>query len=180
MDHSSLSIIDTRKNKFFLEWANTTFSGYFPSFASFIMTKTKPFKEIESEIIDTFSFLEDWATRYEHIIDLGKSLDNFPNSLKTPSNKIEGCQSQVWVYSEVKEGLLYFTATSDSTIVKGLIALLLSAYSSRTPEEILTNPPNFLEKIELSSHLSPTRSNGLAALVAHIQTTASDALLTQK
>jgi len=144
------------------------------------MTETKPFKEIESEIIETFSFLGDWATRYEHIIDLGKSLDQFPNSLKTPTNKIEGCQSQVWVHSEIKNGLLHFKATSDSTIVKGLIALLLSVYSSRSPEEILTNPPNFLEKIELSSHLSPTRSNGLAALVAHIQTTASDALLSQK
>ena len=144
------------------------------------MTKIKSFKEVESEIIDTFGFLEDGSARYEHIIDLGKGLDSFPNSLKTPLNKIEGCQSQVWVYSEVKDGLLHFTATSDSTIVKGLIALLLSIYSSRTPQEILTNPPNFLEKIELSSHLSPTRSNGLAALVAHIQTTASNALLAQK
>ena len=144
------------------------------------MTNTKSFKEVESEIIETFSFLDDWATRYEHIIDLGKGLDDFPDRLKIPSNKIEGCQSQVWVHCEAKDGLLHFSATSDSTIVRGLIALLLSAYSSRSPKEILTNPPDFLEKIELSSHLSPTRSNGLAALVGHIQTTASNALLSQK
>lgn len=144
------------------------------------MTDIRTFTEVESEIVETFSYLDDWATRYEHIIDLGKALDDFPDNLKTPLNKIEGCQSQVWVHCELKEGLLYFSATSDSTIVRGLIALLLSAYSSRSPQEILANPPEFLEKIELSSHLSPTRSNGLAALVGHIQTTASNALLLQK
>tara|TARA_B100001027_G_C16094100_1_gene253061 strand:- start:9 stop:443 length:435 start_codon:yes stop_codon:yes gene_type:complete len=144
------------------------------------VTNITPFHVIEEEIIDTFSFLDDWSTRYEHIIDLGKNLGEFPDSYKIPSNKIEGCQSQVWVHSEFDGDIIRFQATSDSTIVKGLIALLLSAYSKRTPEDILKNPPNFLEKIELSSHLSPTRSNGLAALVSHIQTTASNALLSEK
>ena len=145
------------------------------------VTNTKSFKEVESEIIETFSFLDDWATRYEHIIDLGKGLDDFPDRLKIPSNKIERVPIPgLGSLREAKDGLLHFSATSDSTIVRGLIALLLSAYSSRSPEEILTNPPDFLEKIELSSHLSPTRSNGLAALVGHIQTTASNALLSQK
>ncbi len=144
------------------------------------MIEVTPFHVVETEIVETFSFLDDWSTRYEHIIDLGKNLGDFPDNYKIPENKIEGCQSQVWVHSDFDGNILQFQATSDSTIVKGLIALLLSVYSMRTPEDILRNPPEFLEKIELSSHLSPTRSNGLAALVSHIQTTASNALLSKK
>ena len=129
---------------------------------------TPTISEVQEDIIETFNFLGDWTTRYEHIIDLGKQVEDFPDELRVDKNKLEGCQSQVWIVSEMREGRLYISATSDSAIVRGLIALLLQVYSDREPVEVLTNPPDFVKEINLNEHLSPTRSNGLAAMVSQI------------
>ena len=129
--------------------------------------------EVQQEIVDTFSFLEEWTDRYQHIIDLGRETDNFPEELKIEPNLIAGCQSQVWISSKMEGGRLFFLATSDSAIVKGLVYLLLMVYSGREPKEILNTPPSFIKEISLSEHLSPTRSNGLAAMVSTIMQIAS-------
>ena len=129
--------------------------------------------EVQQEIVDTFSFLEEWTDRYQHIIDLGRETDNFPEELKVESNLISGCQSQVWINSKMEGGRLFFQATSDSAIVKGLVHLLLMVYSGREPKEILNTPPSFIKEISLSEHLSPTRSNGLASMVSNIMQIAS-------
>ena len=129
--------------------------------------------EVQQEIVEIFSFLEEWTDRYQHIIDLGKETDNFPEDLKVESNLIEGCQSQVWISSKMEGGRLFFQATSDSAIVKGLVYLLLMVYSGREPKEILDTPPSFIKEISLSEHLSPTRSNGLASMVSTIMQIAS-------
>ena len=134
---------------------------------------TPTISEVQEDIIETFNFLGDWTTRYEHIIDLGKQVEDFPDELRVDKNKLEGCQSQVWIVSEMREGRLYISATSDSAIVRGLIALLLQVYSDREPVEVLTNPPDFVKEINLNEHLSPTRSNGLAAMVSQIMHMAS-------
>ena len=129
--------------------------------------------EVQKEIVDTFSFLEEWTDRYQHIIDLGRETDNFPEELKIEPNLIAGCQSQVWISSKMEGGRLFFLATSDSAIVKGLVYLLLMVYSGREPKEILNTPPSFIKEISLSEHLSPTRSNGLASMVSTIMQIAS-------
>ena len=134
---------------------------------------TPTISEVQEDIIETFNFLGDWTTRYEHIIDLGKQVVDFPDELRVDKNKMEGCQSRVWIVSEMCEGKLCISATSDSAIVRGLIALLLQVYSKREPAEVLTNPPDFVKEINLSEHLSPTRSNGLAAMVSQIMQMAS-------
>ena len=133
--------------------------------------------EVQQEIVETFGFLEDWTTRYQHIIDIGKEVEGFPEKYQIESNKIEGCQSQVWIVSRMEKGKLYFEATSDSAIVRGLISLLLQVYSGREPKEILSNPPNFVREIDLSEHLSPTRSNGLASMISRIMKIASTELI---
>ena len=133
----------------------------------------QPIGEVQQEIVDTFSFLEEWTDRYQHIIDLGRETDNFPEELKADSNLIAGCQSQVWISSKMVGGRLFFQATSDSAIVKGLVYLLLMVYSGREPKEILNTPPSFIKEISLSEHLSPTRSNGLASMVSTIMQIAS-------
>ncbi len=130
-------------------------------------------REVQKEIIDTFSLLGDWTTRYEYIIDIGKEVEVFPEEFRVDDNKIEGCQSQVWIVSRMENGRLQFEATSDSVIVRGLISLLLQVYSDRNPREILETPPSFIEEINLSEHLSPTRSNGLASMVSKIMEIAS-------
>jgi cysteine desulfuration protein SufE len=116
---------------------------------------------IESEIIEDFKFSEDWLERYEYIIDLGRQLKSLPTELQIESYKIHGCQAQVWIVPEFKEGHLYFQAMSDAAIVQGLIAILLKIYSGQSPEAILNQKPEFISKIGLDKHLSPTRSNGL-------------------
>ena len=126
-------------------------------------------KDAQNEIIDTFSFLEDWSTRYEYIIDLGKNLPAFPSEKQVDANLLHGCQSQVWITYDVKESDIFYQATSDSAIVRGLIALLLMVYSGRNSEDIVRSSPDFLKKIQLSEHLSPTRSNGLYAMLAKIK-----------
>ena len=130
----------------------------------------------QEDIVETFSFFEEWSDRYQYIIDLGKQLDDFPESEKTEANRLKGCQSQVWLIHELRDGVLHFDAASDSTIVSGLIALLLSVYSERPPADILRTPPEFIKEIELDRHLSPTRSNGLGAMVQQIRQRAVEVL----
>ena len=122
-------------------------------------------QEIEAEIIDEFAFLDDWMDKYQHIIDLGKALPSLDTSYKTDDNIVRGCQSQVWLVPEMKEDQLYFHADSDAFITKGLIALLVRVLSGHTPDEVLETDMAFVDKIGIRDHLSPTRSNGLNAML---------------
>lgn len=130
----------------------------------------------QEEIVDTFSLLDDWTDRYQYIIDLGKQLPPFPDEYKTEDYRLKGCQSQVWIRTDLVDGLLHIRATSDSAIVSGLIALLLRVYNDRRPGDIIATPPDFIRRIELESHLSPTRSNGLSAMIQQIRQMAVEAL----
>lgn len=123
----------------------------------------------QADIIETFKVFEDWTDRYQYIIDLGRQAPSFPEEWKTDKYKLHGCQSQVWIVTEQRGERLHYSATSDSTIVAGLIELLLQVYSDRRPADILATPPDFLKEIQLAEHLSPTRSNGLHAMVQQIR-----------
>ncbi len=126
--------------------------------------------EVQDEIIDEMEGMEDWLDRYAYIIDLGNTLPPIPDDLKTPANLIEGCQSRVWIdASRTADGRIHFEAESDALIVKGIVALLLRVLSDRTPDEILRADLYFIDRIGLSEHLSPTRSNGLVAMVKQIR-----------
>jgi len=119
----------------------------------------------QQEIIDEFDLFDDWMDRYQYLIDLGKSLPPLPEELKTEDRLLAGCQSQVWFIGEGDAERLVFRANSDAAIVSGLIALLLRVYSDRSAEEILASEPHFVKAIGLSEHLSPTRANGLSAML---------------
>ncbi len=130
----------------------------------------------QQEVIEEFSLFDDWMDRYQYIIDLGRRLPEFPDTLRTEDNRIRGCQSQVWFVPEQRDGRLYFQAVSDAAIVSGLIALLLRLYSGRFPRDILDTPPDFVSALQLESHLSPTRSNGLSSMLKAIRGFAEEAL----
>ena len=119
-------------------------------------------------IVEEFKKYSDWEDRYKHLISLGKSLAPMQEEHKTESNKIKGCQSQVWLHAELVGDKVIFTADSDASIVKGIIALLVQVYSGSTPDEILAIKPTFLEEIGLREHLSMSRANGLTAMVKQI------------
>ncbi len=119
----------------------------------------------QQEIIDEFDLFDDWMDRYQYLIDLGKTLPPLPEELKTEDRLLAGCQSQVWFIGEGDAKRLVFRANSDAAIVSGLIALLLRVYSDRSAEEILASEPHFVKAIGLSEHLSPTRANGLSAML---------------
>ncbi|HHL31963.1 MAG TPA: SufE family protein [Oceanospirillales bacterium] len=123
----------------------------------------------QAEIISDFEIFDDWLEKYQYIIDLGKDLDKLDDADKTEQNKLQGCQSQVWIIHELTDGKIIFKAESDAAIVSGLVALVLSIYSGKTAAEILTTEPSFISQIGLDKHLSPTRSNGLSSLLAKIQ-----------
>ena len=125
--------------------------------------------EAKQSIIDEFGLFENWVDRYEYIIELGRELKGLPENLQTERNRVKGCQSQVWFDAKFNEGQISFQADSDALIVRGLIALLLRVYSGRTAHEILDTSPDFFEEIELGSHLSGNRANGLHAMVNYIQ-----------
>ena len=125
--------------------------------------------ELQDEIIEEFEDLTDWMDRYQLLIDLGSELEPLDEKYKTESNLINGCQSRVWIQADYSDGLLYITADSDALIVKGLIALLIRVLSEHTPREILDSELYFIDRIGLSDHLSPTRSNGLLAMVKQIR-----------
>ncbi len=131
--------------------------------------------EAQAELIEDFQYFDDWMDRYRYIIDLGKTLPEFPDDWKIDTYKVEGCQSQVWLKPEtLPDGRLHFHAISDAAIVSGLIAILLKVYSDRRPEDILATPPEFIAGIGLDEHLSPSRTNGLHAMIktmfVHAQT----------
>lgn len=123
----------------------------------------------QQEIIDEFALFGDWSERYQYLIDLGKQLPAYPDADKTDSWRVLGCQSMVWLKPSGERTRLEFAATSDSAIVCGLIALVLRVYSGRPAAEIATLEPEFIERIGLSGHLSPTRKNGLGAMLARIR-----------
>lgn len=125
--------------------------------------------EIQDEIIEDFSQVEDWMDRYQMIIDLGEELEPIDESERTATNLIEGCQSSVWLVCEEHDGRLLFRGDSNALIVKGLVSLLLSVVNNHTPQEILDADLYFIQRIGLSEHLSPTRSNGLLAMVKQIR-----------
>ncbi|MCM1377515.1 MAG: SufE family protein [Clostridium sp.] len=125
--------------------------------------------QIQDEIIDEFADLTDWMDRYAYIIELGQALPPLPESAKTPENLIEGCQSRVWITANLEDGKIHFEADSDALIVKGIVSLLLRVLSDHTPREILDAQLYFIAKIGLSDHLSPTRSNGLLAMVKQMK-----------
>lgn len=129
----------------------------------------------ERELIDEFTFLGDWMERYQYLIELGRALPPLDNAECTDEYRLAGCQSQVWLHSEVRDGKVYFRANSDAAIVAGLIAILLRLYSGRTPAEILGGDTQFVAELGLDQHLSPTRSNGLAAMLGAIRAAAADA-----
>ena len=131
--------------------------------------------ETENEIISEFSMFDDWLDKYEYIIDLGKSLDSFPESSKTDEKLIKGCQSRVWLDWKTEDGKLYFQADSDAIITRGIISLLIRIYSGRTPEEILASDFSVVEKIGLKQNLSPTRTNGLLSMIDTIRSAAAAA-----
>lgn len=126
--------------------------------------------KIQDEIVDEFSELTDWMDKYAYIIDLGNTLPEYPEADKTPAHLIEGCQSRVWINAHKKDnGAISFDADSDAMIVKGIASLLLKVLNDHTPDEILNADLYFIDKIGLSTHLSPTRSNGLLAMVKQIK-----------
>ncbi len=126
-------------------------------------------KEIQEEIIDEFSMFDDWMERYEYIIDLGKSLPLIDAAYKLDENLIKGCQSKVWLYSELKEDSLVFTADSDAILTKGIVALLLRVFSDQKAKDILAADTKFIDEIGLKEHLSPTRANGLVSMLKQIK-----------
>lgn len=126
-------------------------------------------KQIQEQIVEEFSIFDDWMDKYAYIIEQGNSLPTMDDRYKTPENIIEGCQSRVWLQCDYKDGKLYFQAESDAIIVKGLLALVLRVFSERTPDEIINTELFFMKEIGLIEHLSPTRSNGLLAVIKQIR-----------
>ncbi|MGI9261624.1 MAG: SufE family protein [Woeseiaceae bacterium] len=133
-------------------------------------------QDAQAELVEEFQFFDDWMDRYQYIIDLGRRLPDFPEAEKNDANKIKGCQSQVWFVAELKNDRLHFEAVSDAAIVSGLIAVLLRIYSDRKPQDIIDTPADFVAALQLEQHLSPTRSNGLAAMLKAIHSFAREAV----
>ena len=125
--------------------------------------------EVQNEIIDEFSLFEDWMQRYEYMIELGKSIELIDSSKKIDSNLIKGCQSKLWLHAELKNNKLIFKADSEAIITKGIAAVLLRVFSNQTPKDILNANLDFVDKIGLKEHLSPTRANGLISMIKQIK-----------
>ena len=126
-------------------------------------------KEIQEEIIDEFSMFDDWMQRYEYIIDLGNNLPLIQEAYKTDDNIIKGCQSKVWLKGEQKDDTIVFTADSDAILTKGIIAILIRVFSNQNAFDILAADTDFIDKIGLKEHLSPTRANGLVSMIKNIK-----------
>jgi len=129
-------------------------------------------EDAQAAIAEEFGFFGDWSERYQYLIDLGRKLPAFPEAWKTEEHRLLGCQSKVWIVADGSAQALRFHAVSDSAIVSGLIFLALRVYGGRSAQEILATEPRYIEDIGLAKHLSPTRSNGVAALLAFIRETA--------
>jgi len=133
-------------------------------------------QEKQQEIIDEFAIYDDWMDKYEYIIELGKSVPTLAPELKTKDRLIEGCQSNVWLATELKEGKMHFSADSDAIITKGIIGLLIQVYNNESPADILQAELFFINQIGLAEHLSPTRANGLLSMVKRMKTEALQSL----
>jgi len=126
-------------------------------------------EQTEQEIIEEFEVFDDWMQKYEYLIELGKSLPMIKDEFKTDAKLIKGCQSRVWMHSELKEDKIVYTADSDAIITKGMVALMVRVLSNHTPDEIINAKLDFIEKIGLTQHLSPTRSNGLLSMIKQMK-----------
>lgn len=124
--------------------------------------------QAQADLVDEFDIFDDWMSRYEYVIDLGRQLPDFPDEWKTDVNKIQGCQSQVWLNMALRDGKIHIDGTSDASIVSGLVAIVLRVYSGREPQEILNTKPDFIADLGFNDHLSPTRSNGLHSMLRAI------------
>lgn len=125
--------------------------------------------ETQQEIINEFSMFDDWMDKYNYLIEMGKDMPKIDERYKTNNHLISGCQSRVWLHSELKEGKICFTADSDAVITKGIVNLLIRVFSGHTPEEILEADTDFIDQIGLKEHLSPTRSNGLVSMLKQMK-----------
>lgn len=134
----------------------------------------KLLQDIENEVVDEFSMFDEWLDKYEYLIELGKSLKDYPETAKTDDRLIKGCQSRVWLDYKVEDGKIYFNADSDAIITKGIISLLIRIYSGRNPEEILSSDFSVVDRIGLKENLSPTRANGLVSMIGKIREVAAE------
>lgn len=130
---------------------------------------TNEVQQAQREIIDEFAIFDDWMGRYEYLIDLGRDLPEFPEEWRTEEKKVRGCQSQVWFHTELEDERMRLQGISDAAIVSGLIAILMKVYGGRYPRDILDSTPEFIAEIGFDEHLSPTRSNGLHAMLAALR-----------
>ena len=126
-------------------------------------------EEIQQDIVEEFAMFEDWEERYQYMIDLGKTLPLISDTYKTDDNIIKGCQSKVWVHADMNEDKIVFTADSDAIITKGIIAILIRAFSNQHPKAIIEANTDFIDKIGLKEHLSPTRANGLVSMIKQLK-----------
>ena len=126
-------------------------------------------ENLQQNLIQDFSFFEDWTQRYEYMIELSKGLEKMDVQMKNDKNIIKGCQSKVWLHAEFNEGKIKFLADSEAIITRGIIAILLIIFNNRTPKEIIESDTNFIEKIGLKEHLSPNRANGLYSMIKQIK-----------
>lgn len=131
-------------------------------------------EQAQRELIEEFSFFDNWVDRYQYIIDMGRKLPDFPEAWRTDDHLLHGCQSRVWLHTAARDSQLDFQAVSDSAIVSGLIAILMRVYNGRDAREIVLTPPAFISAIGLDAHLSPTRSNGLNAMISAIKSAAEE------
>lgn len=131
--------------------------------------KEATMQEVEQELVNEFEMFDDWMDKYNYIIEMGRELPMIDEKYKTKEFLIDGCQSQVWLYADFKDGKVYFTADSDAIITKGIVNLLIRVLSGRTPQEILDNNLAYIETIGLREHLSPTRSNGLSSMIKQVK-----------
>ena len=130
---------------------------------------TMTIEEVQNEIIDEFAMFDDWEERYQYMIDLGKTLPLIDEKYKTDDHIIKGCQSKVWVHADMQDDKVNFTADSDAIITKGIIAILIRAFSGQHPNDIIEADTNFIDKIGLKEHLSPTRANGLVSMIKQLK-----------
>ena len=126
-------------------------------------------ENLQQNLIEDFSFFEDWTQIYEYMIELSKGLEKMDEQMKNDKNIIKGCQSKVWLHAELNEGKIKFLADSEAIITRGIIAILLTIFNNRTPKEIIESDTNFIEKIGLKEHLSPNRANGLYSMIKQIK-----------
>ena len=126
-------------------------------------------ENLQENLIQDFSFFDDWTQRYEYMIELSKGLEKMDEQMKNDKNIIKGCQSRVWLHAELNEGKVKFLADSEAIITRGIIAILLTIFNNRTPKEIIESDTNFIEKIGLKEHLSPNRANGLYSMIKQIK-----------